>query len=158
MSKLRHLNLQHVAIERPHPLLQIPSKSSCDANRALVKLKLMTGTYTLQSTRSRFNKSEVDPTCRICNCAEETMLHFLLECTVLDIVRKPILSDIKYDVYLLSCKATKLWDEHSLEEQVNIIIDCTSLYTCDRMQAERLEGIEFQFKILTFSLHNERYI
>ncbi|KAH3690479.1 hypothetical protein DPMN_191423 [Dreissena polymorpha] len=119
----------------------------------------MTGTYTLQSTRARFNKSEVDPTCCIilCNCAEETMLHFLLECTVLDIVRKPILSDIKYEVNLLSRKATKLWDEHSLEEQVNISIDCTSLYKCDRMQAERLEGVEFQCKRLIFSLHNERY-
>ena len=71
--------------------------------------------------------------------------------------RKPILSDIKYEVNLLSCKATKLWDEHSLEEQVNIIIDCTSLYTCDRMQAERQEGVEFQCKRLIFSLHNERY-
>ncbi|KAH3786503.1 hypothetical protein DPMN_164610 [Dreissena polymorpha] len=56
-SKLRHLNLQHVAIGRPNPLLQIPARSSWDANRALVKLNLMTGTYDLQSTRARFNKT-----------------------------------------------------------------------------------------------------
>ncbi|KAH3855756.1 hypothetical protein DPMN_098325 [Dreissena polymorpha] len=61
------------------------------------------------------------------------MLHFLLECTVLDIVRKPIPSDIKYEVNLLSCKATKIWDEHSLEEKVNItliVLHSTNVIEC----------------------------
>ncbi|KAH3714871.1 hypothetical protein DPMN_057573 [Dreissena polymorpha] len=75
-------------------LCYIPARLSWDANRALVKLKLITETYIIQSTRARFNKSEVDPTCRTCHYAEETMSHFLLECTALGIVRKPILGEI----------------------------------------------------------------
>ena len=55
-----------------------------------VKLKIITGTYILQVNRSTFNQDEIDPTCLMCKEEPETADHFLIRCSVLVDVRKPI--------------------------------------------------------------------
>ncbi|KAH3858410.1 hypothetical protein DPMN_101034 [Dreissena polymorpha] len=57
------------------------------------------------------------------------------------------------EVNLLSCKAKEPWDEHSIEEPVKIIIDCTSLYKSERLHSEKLERVECLCKKHIISLH-----
>ncbi len=52
-----------------------------DVQRAEVKAKLLTGTYTLQSNRAAFNQHAVDPLCRMCSEGPETREHFIASCT-----------------------------------------------------------------------------
>ena len=37
-----------------------------DVRQAITKARMLTGTYMLQTLKSKFNQSEVDPTCPIC--------------------------------------------------------------------------------------------
>ena len=53
------------------------------------KLKLVTGTYIFQSNRATFNQNVIGPTCLLCKNGEETIKHFLLNCTALSIAREP---------------------------------------------------------------------
>ena len=55
-----------------------------DVPRVHTKLKLVTWTYILQVNRVRSNQNEIDATCQICHQAEETLEHFVLDCTVLE--------------------------------------------------------------------------
>ena len=64
--------------------------------RLAVHLKIVTGTYILQSNRASFNQNEVDPTCLLCKTGAETLTHFQLHCATLESIREPVLKDIKY--------------------------------------------------------------
>jgi hypothetical protein len=41
-------------------------------SKAMIKVKLLLGTYILQSNRHKFNRYEVRPDCPLCNSGEET--------------------------------------------------------------------------------------
>jgi hypothetical protein len=51
-----------------------------DISRIPVKLRLVTGTYVLQTKRIKYYRNETDPTCLLCGAAEENVLHFILQC------------------------------------------------------------------------------
>ena len=72
-----------------------------DVSRVHTKLKLVTGTYILQVNRVRFNQIEIDATCQICHQAEETLEHFVLDCTVLEPGRRPALDAVLRIAYEL---------------------------------------------------------
>ena len=59
-----------------------------------VKLKIVTGTYILQVNRSTFDQNEIDPTCLMCKEEPKTVDHFLIKCSALAEVRKPIMASI----------------------------------------------------------------
>ena len=42
--------------------------------------RILTGTYTLQSNRAKFNQHDVDPTCLLCKEGPENRQHFILTC------------------------------------------------------------------------------
>ena len=63
-----------------HPAIKPYSKSSRDVNRIPVKTKILTGTYILQTNRSKFNQNEVNPLCLKCEQESETLEHFLIKC------------------------------------------------------------------------------
>ena len=47
-----------------------------DINRIPTRLELATGNYMLQTMRTAYNQNPVDPICKLCNQAEETVSHF----------------------------------------------------------------------------------
>ena len=59
-----------------------------------VKLKIVTVTYILQTTRAAFNQNAVNPTCLACNRDDETLRHFLLGCPVLLSRCEPVIHQI----------------------------------------------------------------
>ncbi len=86
-STLQYLDLKAVSFRQPHPIWNATDSDLTDVTKARVKVKLLTGTYMLQTNKARFNKSEVDPTCRLCRLAPEDTEHFLLSCSALEDVR-----------------------------------------------------------------------
>ena len=66
-----------------------------DVRRAEVKARLLTGTYTLQSNRAKFNQSNVSPTCQLCNKNPETREHFLTSCESLNNIRTVYINKIR---------------------------------------------------------------
>lgn len=75
------------------PMLAV-EYSARESNRLRTKIRLLTGTYPLQSTRLKYNQHDIDPTCQLCNTEAETVLHFVLTCPALDSVRTAVLADV----------------------------------------------------------------
>ena len=78
---------------KKHPLIQNVGCVS-DVPRVHTKLKLVTGVYVLQVNRACFNQNSIDATCQLCHQADGTVAHFLLDCPVLESVRRPVLEAI----------------------------------------------------------------
>ena len=84
-------------------------------------LKIVTGTYILQTIRHSFNQNQVDPLCLLCKGANETIAYFLLDCTTLEITRQRILKDIKH--ILRNCGL----DLNNSETLLRLLIDCSAV-------------------------------
>ena len=59
-----------------------------DIRRAHIKVRILTGTYILQSTKAKFNNQQVDPKCPLCRLESKDLTHFLLTCPALSTVRE----------------------------------------------------------------------
>ncbi|MEW8548618.1 MAG: reverse transcriptase family protein, partial [Candidatus Thiodiazotropha sp.] len=90
---LRWLNVRSYEPGSLHPLVRLTGDLR-EVPRLAVKLKLVTGTYILQTTRAAFNQNPIKPTCLVCNISDETPQHFLLNCSSMSHIREPILNQI----------------------------------------------------------------
>jgi hypothetical protein len=48
----------------------------------------------LQTMRAAYNQNPIDPTCKLCNQAEEPVSHFLICCKTLEYLRAPMINNI----------------------------------------------------------------
>ena len=85
---LKYLQTESCSLQRPHPVWRYAAYHPRQAARAQVKAKLLTGTYTLQGNKHRFNQHEVRSTCPLCKLAPENRLHFIRECRVFSEARQ----------------------------------------------------------------------
>ncbi|CAC5361050.1 unnamed protein product [Mytilus coruscus] len=109
---LNFLTTENLRTGNIHPLFKINSHSAIDTARLPVKLKLLTGSYILQSKRIRMCKDETDPKCLLCAKEEENIEHFILKCESLRIVRNAILQEIttlnrQWEFNLMNYQRTK---------------------------------------------------
>lgn len=129
-----------------HPLVCLTGDLR-EVPRLAVKLKIATGTYILQTTRAAFNQNPVQPTCMVCKMEDETMRHFLLDCSPLDPVRKPILNQI-----MQLCRSNNI-DCNSVDI-LQLLIDCSG---CEAVPNILYSDFEKLSRKLCYSLHTERY-
>jgi hypothetical protein len=93
-KSLDYLNASNYSNGKAHAALASVQTSARDIARLPVKLRLMTGTYYLQSNKAAFNQNRIDPTCLVCQMESETLEHFLLDCNVLAETREPYISEL----------------------------------------------------------------
>jgi hypothetical protein len=58
--------------------------------KASTKAKLLSGTYILQQTQSKFKKRQISAICLMCNSDIEDTPHFLMKCPSLERTRQPL--------------------------------------------------------------------
>ena len=63
--------------------------------KANIKAKIITGTYTLQANRARFNQHSVSPTCLLCKNDSEDREHLILHCTAHTYIREKHLATLR---------------------------------------------------------------
>ena len=146
-STLKYLNSDIYIPGKIHPLLSLHTDSTRDASRGRLKLKLVSGSYTLQANRAAFNQNEVKPTCLLCNEENETLSHFLLSCKSLETVRQSIMGDICH----VLTELTRIdFNDLSIENQTRILLDCSYLFDKHkgRTRIEFISMIEFQCNLL----------
>ena len=114
--------------------------------RIAVHLKIVTGTYILQSNRAPFNQNEVDPTCLLCKTGAETLTHFPFHCAILESIREPILKDIKYILRHSDI------DFNNSEILLQLLTDCSAI-----LDTETVSEVIFHVRRLCHALHVERY-
>jgi hypothetical protein len=90
---LKYLNSADYRPGNTHPLLKIKCSSSIEISRIPPKLKMLTGTYILQTIRTKMYADE-DAKCQLCKVETETLEHLLLDCTELSNIRNPIVWQI----------------------------------------------------------------
>jgi hypothetical protein len=151
-------NLQYLSYDKYipgkiHPILKVNCNSSRDVNRIPTKLKLITGTYILQSNRAEFRRGEINKICLLCGDEEETLEHFILYCPMLVSIRNPVIDDIVEALHI-QCKIT--FDTLSVNEQLSLILDCSYLVKCHR-NIERISNVEFHTRRLLHNLHSVRH-
>jgi hypothetical protein len=62
-------------------------------------VKLITGTYRLQTSKAAIKKNGNDCICLICGKDDETVEHFILQCPALSTVRDPVITEISFILY-----------------------------------------------------------
>jgi hypothetical protein len=89
---LKYLNSADYRPGNIHPLLKVKCSSSIEISRSRIppKLKMLTGTYILQTIRTKMHSDE-DAKCQLCKVEPETLEYLLLDCTELSNIRNPIL-------------------------------------------------------------------
>ena len=150
-SSLRFLNVSGFACGKRHPLL----RTLCNIRevpRISIKLKLVTGTYILQTNRATFNQNQVDPVRLLCHQENETIEHVLLHCPALASLRNPIIDTI------VSVGAGVYFPSNSPISFLQLVLDHSALTAEIKANGnEQLLSIEFHYRILCNILHCERY-
>ncbi len=83
---LRFLQIDNFKIGKAHLSVYSVSTNPIDTIRSKIRLKLISGTYILQSNRPSFNQHN-SKMCPLCRSGVETRQHFILECEVLNDAR-----------------------------------------------------------------------
>ena len=136
----KHWLLQHPSTAREIPTVQ-------------VKLKIVTGTCILQVNRSTFNQNEIDPICLMFKEKPETVDHFLIRCSALAEVRKPIMDSI------LRCAERLIQTPVDSQVLTQLLIDCVGVFSAskDSHVQSVIRNIEKLAKRICFTLHTESY-
>ena len=80
-STLKHMNHSASFKEAHHSISILNNLDKVRRNN--MKLRLMAGTYSLQTIRCHVYKQIPSPQCLLCGYEEETLEHFILQCPVL---------------------------------------------------------------------------
>ena len=73
------------------------TKNPREVSRSNIKLRLLTGTYKLQTMAHKYKQSP-SPTCPLCTLSNEDTQHFILQCRVLNPVREKYICGIKEEI------------------------------------------------------------
>ena len=153
-STLKFMSHAASFTEIHHAIKIINNPIKC--RRSITKLRLMTGTYSLQTTRAYVYKQISSAQCLLCHSDEETLEHFILHCHVLNEERefhiKRIISTIPY-VY--QYRQLILDDEKLL---LHLIIDAThpNLSEWLPLSNEEIITLEVLTQSMLYSLHSKR--
>ena len=83
MPSLKWLDLQMCQPRKPHIIWDSCKYNLAETHKAIIRAKLLTGTYMLQANAAKF-KEHLTPICPLCKSEEEDVIHFTLQCQVLE--------------------------------------------------------------------------
>ena len=92
-SSLKFLDLQLCYRDKAHPVWDTSRLRTGDTQKAMIRAKLLTGVYTLQTNIHKMKKSE-DDICLLCKSAPEDVRHFICQCPALQQIRSPWIEQI----------------------------------------------------------------
>ena len=151
---LEYLGFGHFNIGKPHRILNI--SNACDPTREtlrlVIKLKLITGTYILESKRSKY--SNESSKCKLCDMETEDLAHFLINCKILEPIRSHYINRIEEIIDKFSILK---YGNMSEVQKIQILMDNSVLYSCTKEHVEMSNTIEQLSRQLVHALHIARY-
>ena len=141
-----------------HPGWSTEDNTVIDVRRAVVKARILTGTYHLQTDRDKFHKTGTTSKCPLCSAASEDRLYFLTACVSLNHVRQPYIAEIEKKLLqqnTASRLSSVLVDMNLLAQ---LVIDCTSKVISERLTLADPDYCEIETisRKLCFALHLKR--
>ena len=119
-STLRFCNINILKLCQIHPVWITVDNNVHDARRAITKVRLLTGTYIVQSKISKFNQNEVDTRCQLCFSDIEDYPHMLLQFGALLSYRR------EYIENLIDIIGHSSWCEMNNQSRLEIILDVSA--------------------------------
>jgi hypothetical protein len=157
-TSLKYLNLDACKIGKPHPLWHTTNLTTRDVMRAVVKAKLLTGTYTLQCHRAMYSSktNKVSAVCQLCHIDVENREHFLTACQELSEERSPYIAILEKIISETDSKQE--WERISTSKRLlsQLILDASSPTLNLQLTKSRLHAIEHCTRRLCFALHCKR--
>ena len=80
-KSLKNLSVNNLRVGTTHLIWRTVESSVTDVRKAVVKARILTGTYILQKNRQTFSSGTVDAVCRHCYLEDEDLLHLSSRCT-----------------------------------------------------------------------------
>ena len=122
-STLKHMDIEHLIVGKNHPVWTIFDKTKAEVRKAIIKARIVSGTFILNSDRAKFNQAP-SSVCQLCNLSEENISHFLLECPILSNTRITYFQPIK--TYVTQHITAEVWHSvfQSKSNIIRLIIDC----------------------------------
>ncbi len=153
---LRFMDTKTFKIGTAHPAVTSITSNPFDTVRSRVRLKVLTGSYVLQSNRPAFNQS-YSRLCALCKTGDETREHFLLTCPALQDDRMEKIREV--DEILTDILNTPLMSLPA-DKQLAVIIDPSNFIlqgdTKSRVSRPDLASLEAAIRALCFRLHSAR--
>ena len=142
-STLKFLNLGDTVSGKPHNIWTSCGTQPFAITMASMKVKIAVGTLLLQSHRSKFSKSHIDPTCKLCSRGPEDIIHFLVSCGTLNIVRDKYITELKTYLKNIRNFSQSVLDSLFSDEVTlaKLIIDCTTFHILSEEEIIRIETI-----------------
>ena len=155
-SSLKYINPDSVQVGQAHHVYKTVRPNLNDVKRSEIKVRLLTGTYTLQSNRAVFNQYSVDPTCKLCNSEAETRTHFISSCTSAGVIRTRYKARLKKVLKDSNCFSADDILQDS-DKFTQVILDCSHPTICEGTPSwEDFTALELLSRELLEKLHQHR--
>jgi hypothetical protein len=157
-SSLSLLSTTSIEMGKTHIVWDSINNSVRDVRKAITKARMLTGTYMLQTLKSKFNQAEVDPTCPVCRLETETMTHVITSCPVYNEVRKEYFVKIKGTV--ITSIGFDSWKRNFNKMDIicQLVIGCQKLVVTGLLSKndDLIHEIETASKDLCHAIHSRR--
>ena len=157
-STLKYCNLDSMLMGTTHPVWDTVLPNRLDVMRAIIKVRMLTGTYLLQTHRMKFKMDGVaDATCPLCYLEDEDLVHMLTRCPALSETRNRFVRVIKKKFQ--AAVGPSAWSERIRDPStlVQLIVNCQNLVPVTIPDSEELlRSIEVDSRILCYKLHLKR--
>ena len=150
-SSLKYLDPDAVRVGKVHQVYAFERNNVHD-----VKARLLTGTYTSQSNRAKFNQFNVSPTCQLCDKTPETREHFLTSCESLKNIRTVYINKIKSLFEHSSCDNNTLLDDPASCTQLLLDASHRDIHNSLHQNSDQTRQLELYSRELIFKIHLER--
>jgi len=157
---MRYLTIPEKPLNNPHQLWSSINTNPRQVKEAMVKVRMLTGTYTLQANRAKFNQHTVQGTCPLCKTEVENREHFLLHCPPLHPVRQKYLPRIFQTIFRDTCN--RVGNISGLDDSLTMqcLLDCTDCRIINlldkKTRATDIEAIETISRSMIYDLHKKR--
>ena len=84
------LNFENFKVGVVHNIWESSGSELLSVKRACVKAKIISGTYTLQADRAKFNGNRTSSLCPLCFKQSEDLMHFIIKCLLIGRSEKEI--------------------------------------------------------------------
>ena len=130
------------------------SKHPRDIRRSVIKAKIMTGCYMLQTTQTLFGGKET--VCPLCLSVPEARVHLITECPMLQDIRKPLMIQIQSKIPTPLYASKIIFTNPELVTQLVLDPSHVNIKKVVQLTEEDLAGIEATARLLCYRLHYRR--
>ncbi len=100
-SSLSMMNIPHLCIGTTHHIWDSLDSTVTEVRKGITRARMITGTYMLQTNKSKFSHFQIDPTCPLCRLEPEDIVHVLTRCPEYHKFRKTYIPKINKELSLI---------------------------------------------------------